>query len=328
MHGLSAYEFAKHFYIRAAKYPFSLAAADADPDGYETALTETGREKLADKGRKVLTAGKDYAIREAGGQDWLPLGHGNLMKDYRHNWVIKARNRPYVPVIFGAGSSKTEEDQAMRILVLFFPWVNDAQDASERVPFINDLRTSSMTSWKEALLHHATSVGFATQELKQLVMSFVFTYCLPRQACLADGLEENSDNEGIVDELVDLHLDEKDLLEATLTHVRGSGRGDSEDEGNTQSDAGGDEAGETTRLYDRTMDMFRLSGNIWLQGKGHGEAEAKARVDALQRGAGGAGIDHDRARQAAKESRNNVSKEGAGKNGLLGTAAPHIEAGA
>ena len=271
--------------------------------------------------------GEDYKVKEAGGLGWLPMGCGKLVQKYRHDWILSVRDRPHVPVIFGAGSSKTDEDQAMRILALFFPWVNDVQDASERVPFINDLWNNSMTSWKEALLHHAARAGFATQELKQLVMSFVFTYCLPRQACLADGLEENSDNEGVVDELVDLALDEKELLEATLTHVRGSGREDSEDEGCTQSDACDEETAETTRLYDSTMDMFRLSGNIWLQGNGRGPVEAKERVDALRRDAGGAGIDHDRALKAAQQSRNNGPKEGAGKSGLLGTKPPQIEAG-
>ena len=36
---------------------------------------------------------------------------------------------------------------------------------------------------------------------------------------MTDNLEENSDNEGLEDEL--LALDENDMLEATLTHVKG-----------------------------------------------------------------------------------------------------------
>ena len=101
-------------------------------------LTDEGREKVHKK-RATLFAEKDYVIREAGGEGWFPLGHGKLAKPYRHDGIIAARHRPYIPVIYGAQSSKTEEEQAMRILVLFFPWVNDVADATKEVPFINDL---------------------------------------------------------------------------------------------------------------------------------------------------------------------------------------------
>ena len=66
-------------------------------------------------------------------------------------------------------------------------------------------------------------MGFPTREAKTLTLNFIFTYCLPRQLALTDGLEENSDNEGLVDDLEDLDLDEDELLEATATFVRGSG---------------------------------------------------------------------------------------------------------
>ena len=70
----------------------------------------------------------------------------------------------------------------MRILVLFFPWVNDVADATKEVPFINDLCPGpSERSWKDVLITHASQVGFATEEVKRYTMNFIFTYCLPRQ---------------------------------------------------------------------------------------------------------------------------------------------------
>ena len=221
VHLLSAYEFARHYHIKQARHPFSAARAQETPEEYEAELTEQGLEK-ATKKTKLFIAGVDYTIRESGGEDWLPLGHGKQAKAYRHDWIIRRRPRPHVPVIFGAQSSKTVEEQAMRILALYFPWVNDPVEASPEAPFINDLWQPSMKDWKEALLSHAARVGFPTIEVKQLVMNHVFTYCLPRQTRLVGGLEENSDNEDITDDCASIALDEEDLLEATLTHVRGS----------------------------------------------------------------------------------------------------------
>ena len=99
-----------------------------------------------------------------------------------------------------------------------------------------------------------------------MVMSYGFTYCLPREMRLKDGLQENSDNEGLKDELVHLALGEDELLEATLTHVRGKA-GRDQDDGGDESE--GEDAGEdqgplkTTKLYDMTMEMFgALRGHL------------------------------------------------------------------
>ena len=167
-------------------------------------------EKVSKNIRK-LVAGEDYKIKEEGGEGWLPLGLGKPVQTYRHDWVIAVRRRPNVPVIFGAQRSKTTEEQAMRILVLYFPWVNDPAEASATVPFITDMWSAGMQDWKEALLTHARSIGFLTEEVKRMVMSFVFTYCLPRQMHSINGLEENSDNEDMTDELADIALEEDDL---------------------------------------------------------------------------------------------------------------------
>ena len=324
MHGLSAYEFVRHFHIKQAKYPFTVANQDQDPEGYETMLTDKGREKVQKK-RATLIAEQDYVIREEGGDGWFPLGHGKLMKPYRHDWIISARQRPNIPVIYGAQSSKSEEEQAMRILVLFFPWVNEAADATKEVPFINDLCPSSSTDWKDVLIAHASKVGFATEGIKRYAMNFIFTYCLPRQIRLTDGLHENSDNEDLKDEVVDMALDEEDLLEATLTHVRGSCRA-AERADYTQSDADEEVEG-PTKLFDMTMAIFGLSGAIWQEGRAGDTSEAEERLARLRADAGAAGIDHDLAAQSAKASAKAGDKgEAARKTGLLGAIVPEIEA--
>ena len=272
-----------------------------------------------------MIAGQDYVIREEGGEGWFPLGQGKLMKPYRHDWVINTRQRPNIPVVYGAQSSKTEEEQAMRILVLFFPWVNEVADATQEVPFINDLCPSSSTDWKDVLIAHASKVGFATEEVKRYTMNFIFTYCLPRQIRLTDGLHENSDNEDLKDEVVDMALDEEDLLEATLTHVRGSGRA-AEKADCTQSDAD-EEADGRTKLFDMTMAIFGLSGAIWQEGQAGDTSEAQERLARLRADVGAAGIDHDLAVQSAKASAKAGDKgEASRKTGLLGATVPEIEA--
>jgi hypothetical protein len=102
---LSAYEFATHFQIKLAKHPCTYKKQQEDPDSYEAKLTEKGIEKVSSNLRSIpkLEPGedKDYVIREEGGHEWLPLGHGKLAQQYRHDWVIQRRQRPHVPVIFG-----------------------------------------------------------------------------------------------------------------------------------------------------------------------------------------------------------------------------------
>ena len=138
-----------------------------------------------------------------------------------------------------------------------------------------------------------------------------------------DGLQENSDNEDLADGVVDMALDEEDLLEATLTHVRGSGRG-AEEADCTQSDAE-DEAEGRTKLFDMTMQMFGLSGAIWHGDRVGDISEAQERVAALRRDTE---IDHDLALQSAKASATAGEKgEATRKTGLLGAAMPEIEAG-
>ena len=334
VHGLSAYELARHFQVKQARYPFSLKTQHDYPEKYHAELTDKGIAKLeanatAGKKGKKLVAGVDYIIREAGGEDWLPLGNGKLMQAYRHDWIIKRRPRPHVPVIFGAQSGRTTAEQAARLLVLFFPWVNSVEDASPNVPFINDL-VGPRADYVDVLLRHAERVGFPTETVKHQVLSFVFTYCLPRQLRSTGNLEENSDNEGMEDELVDFHLEGDDLLAATRTHVRGSGLKPAEDEDSSDSQA--DEAQQpaaaaTTRLYDMTMHMFGLSSAIW-QGPDRGANEAAARRhQEMLRSAGAADMDRELALQAAQDSRNSEQKTKTSAGLVTQVLEPALEAG-
>ena len=281
-----------------------------------------------------LHPGTDYAIGEEGGDDWWPMGQGQMAQPYRHDWIIKLRHRPHIPVIYGAQSSRTTEEQAMRILVLYFPWVNDVKDASPHVPFINAFWQPGMQDWTQALLHHARTHGFPTTAAKRYVLNFVFTYCLPRQVCLVDGLEENSDNEDIEDELADLRLDDNDLLEATLTHVRGSGIGQPAATSDTlevpeisgDENADGQEAAHPSRLYDMTMEMFRLSDAIWHhQEEVHNEV-ARRRHEQVAQSAASWVPDHEAALQSARNSDNSAKKDAAGA-GMLGEKVALAEAG-
>ena len=245
-----------------------------------------------------------------------PIG-GQGAKAYRHDWIIAKRKRPLMPVVQGAHASKTREEQAVRILVLFFPWVNDPQEASLQVPFVgDDLWRPDATDWCQALWAHAGRVGFPTKEAKTLVLNFVFTYCLPRELQLVEGLAENSDNEGLVDELEDLELDEDELLEATTTHVRSSGAQE-EDEMETPKDEDQDVLGATTtKLHDLTMHMLGLSASIWHSAQDSGNPEARGRRQRMEEAAGSI-RDHERALRAGKAGLKK-QKQGATHAGLIG----------
>ena len=323
VHGLSAYEFARHFQIKQAKYPYTKKVQEEEPEKFEAELTEEGLKKTGGKMRD-LRPGVDYKIREEGGEGWLALGDGLHMKPYRHDWIIAIRPRPLVPVVYGAQGSRTKEEQAMRILLLFFPWVNDVKDASPQVPFINHLWQPDLQDWTQALLSHASQVGFPTLEVKRLVLNFVFIHCLPRQARLVDGLAENSDDEDMVDELVDFKLDDEDLLKATLTHVRGSGCGDPADGDESLAEGADDidaEPAAPTRLYDMTMEMFQLSGKIWKEDALGNDAARQRYEETLA----GAVADDDAALQAARQSSRGAGSQ-EGSAGLIGEMGAEVEA--
>ena len=328
IHMLSPYEFAKHYHLKPARHPYSEEGQRKEPEEeegqhrYHAGLTDAGIAKCnrnkgkAMKDRERLVAGADYQIREEGGKGWLPLGKGKRVAAYRHDWIIVPRRRPYVPVLYGAQGARTEDEQAMRILTVFFPWVSHAEDATPQVPFINDFWQAGMQSWSEALLSHASRVGFPTAEVKRMVMSYGFTYCLPREMRLKDGLQENSDNEGLKDELVDLALSENELLEATLTHVRGKA---GQDQGDDESDDAGEgqELCKTTKLHDMTMEMFGISEAIWHKQPGAHNEAARARHAEFE-GSGDKIRDPNAAKQAAKQSQAKAKANKDVHTGLIG----------
>ena len=323
VHGLSAYEFTRHYRLKQASHPLTakgLRAHAAKPEAYHAHLTTEGAEKVGRDSKPKLVAGLDYQIREGGGTDWIPLGQGEFAQPYRHDWVIMPRPRPHVPVNYGAQGSKSDQEQAMRLLVLFFPWVNDARDASLEVPFLGSFWHNQMRDWRHALRARVHRFGFPTEEVKRYVLDFCSVYFLPRGLGLESGLAPNSDNEEEDDVL--LVLDEDDMAEATLTHVRGApkraqGQADEADEtGCSQDVQEGDTA--ATALHDLTMQMFRLSESIWLPPKRLGKADPGARMHHEQMQAAGIVRNHDQAYKAAKASRATFKNGGSSRKGLMG----------
>ncbi|WP_422020791.1 AAA family ATPase, partial [Pyruvatibacter mobilis] len=132
--------------------------------------------------------------------------------------------------------------------------------------------------------------------MKRLVLNFCFVYFSPRALELQEGLEPNSDNENLEDVLQP--LDEQDLLEASLTRVKGKGKS----RGNCEASSG--EEGEAPALrHDLAQDMFRLSAGIFLpEDRGGKKDPALRRVRERMEGAAGAVVDHERARKAAAAS--------------------------
>ncbi|CAK9075903.1 unnamed protein product [Durusdinium trenchii] len=323
VHMLSACEFARAFDFALATHPLRPEAYGRDilmPGKYHAKLTAKGAEAVAQ--RKQLVAGLHYEIREEGGADssWLPLGQSELGQPYRRDWVVVPRKRPHVPVIYGAQGSKSEEDKAMRILVLFFPWVNDARDASANVPFVEKLWVDGARSWREALCMHVQRHGFPTEEVKRFVLNFCFAYCLPREHHLVDGLVENSDNEGVEDDVV-LALDEAEMLEATLTHIKGS-RPTKEAAGDLDAAEAEQDGSGTTKLHDMTRQMFKLSNSIWLRpSPGARPAQLQSPIASKTMDSEQTIKDHALAKKSAQASRNKATAQAnKGAAGLLGVA--------
>lgn len=152
--------------------------------------------------------------------------------------------------------------------------------------------------------------------MKCFALNFCFAYCLPREQRLIDGLAQDSDNEGMEDELV-LALDEDDLLEATRTHIKGSKPVDGSDH---RTDV--EEKTNTTKLHDMTREMFEISSAIWqcpASAPQNDRAETPPRLqshtapeEAIQ--------DHALAKKSAENSRRK-EKQNQKPEGLLGVPA-------
>ena len=325
---LSAFEFSRHYHMQKARHPLSERGHNIhqeDEEAFHAALTDSGINKVS-KGIKNLAPNLDYQIREGGGADWLPLGRGEFTQPYRHDWVMVVRKRPEVPVLYGAQGSRTKDEQAMKLLVLFFPWVNDITEASHHVPFIGNFWMSGMKSWREALRARVIRSGFATEEAKRNVLNFCFVYCLPRSMQLQEGLAENSDNEGIEDEPV--AFDEEDLLAATLTHVKGRGKRQDEEEEEAQgTGAQLEQEGGNAKLYDLTMEMLHISDKIWVSNAKDADRGDLAMQQIHQAMLEAKSVqDHIQAKKAALASRNKVPASSAsGKRGQLIVGEPSVK---
>ena len=152
--------------------------------------------------------------------------------------------------------------------------------------------------------------------MKRFVLDFCFTYCLPREYELIDGLAENSDNEDIEND-VNFALDEEDVLEAVQTHIKGSqrarrGKHDQDEELDADKAVG-------SKLHDMTKHMFRLSASIWLEPT-KGAQREDAHVTIPMEGAD-AVVDHALAKKASQASRNQAAIENQQSLGLLGVNA-------
>eukprot|EP00971_Amphidinium_carterae_P129434 2563678-Amphidinium_carterae.2 len=251
---LSAYEFARHYHFKLASYPQHVA--EAYKDTYHAELTSAGKQKVRHKMKHDLQPALDYHIKEEGGVDWGPLGHGDLAQPYRHDWIIVPRKRPHVPVIYGAQGAKTDEEQAMRVLLLFRPWTNSQDERTTTVPYIGNIRLPHMKSWRQALRHWLWSSGLPTEteSVKRYILNFCFVYCLPRELQSSTDLHCNSDDEEIQDEVI--QFEDDDILEAMHTHVRGS----------RTTDVDGKEHQDATLLHTMTKEMFELSKDVWMDG--------------------------------------------------------------
>ena len=315
VHLLSPYEFARHFWFKMASHPWTDAACkahDDDPDKYHAKITDTGFQKLCASRKPQLIPGLDYQIREEGGDDWTPLGHGELAQAYRHDWRVVVRPRPYVPVIYGALGSKDLDEQALKILVLFFPWVNAPEDASGGAPLLSDIRAPDMRDWRHALRARILQRGFPTEEVKRFALNFCFVYYLPRELQCMDGQVDNSDNEGWKDD-VQITLDAEDLTKAMLTHVRGQKEG--------EDDVGLQDPEVDPKLYVLTKEMFHLSDAIWMKGKESASQAAAAKAHLARVLQAGQVQDHQAAQKAARASRSKSTaknKKGKTTTGLMG----------
>ncbi|CAE7457464.1 pfh1 [Symbiodinium natans] len=190
----------------------------------------------------------------------MPLGTGGPAQKHRHDWVVAPRKRPHVPVIFGALGSKSDEENAKKLLLLFWPWTSNVEDATDEVPYIGDLRPRHMSSWREALSARIARHGFPTEEVRRYATNYAFVYCRPRQYQLEDDLANNSDNDFAEDQLQ--RLDPEDLKKAIATRIKGSNEaeaGDDEQE-NRQRDE------ETSTQRRLTAQMFDLSKDVWRDG--------------------------------------------------------------
>ena len=97
----------------------------------------------------------------------MPLGTGGPAQRHRRDWVVAARKDPTCPC------SSVPEENAEKLLLLFWPWTSNVEDATDEVPYIGDLRPRHMSSWREALSARIARHG------ERYATNYAFVYCLP-----------------------------------------------------------------------------------------------------------------------------------------------------
>ena len=181
-----------------------------------------------------------------------------------------------------------------------------------------------MKDWREALRTRVFRYGFPTEAAKRHVLNFCFVYCLPRSLQLQDGLAANSDNEGIEDEAV--VFDEDDLLEATLTQVRGKGKAQNGGSNSQDNEESEDETGGNAKLYNLTMQMLHISDKLWAAAD-IGAAGDAAMQQVHQAMLDAKGVhDHALAKKAAKASSSKQKQSGSSNQGplIVGANGPSV----
>eukprot|EP00971_Amphidinium_carterae_P282529 5609055-Amphidinium_carterae.1 len=116
---LSPYEFAMHYSFKQTDPPCQLGWCED-----RARLTDKGRAKIESSARGTVCSlehAEDYIVNEDGGSNWVPLPDCEAMQPFRRDWVMQQRKRPCTPVLLGMARPLSEEEQAQRLLLLFYP---------------------------------------------------------------------------------------------------------------------------------------------------------------------------------------------------------------
>jgi len=121
---MSPYEFTMYFEPILLRYPLSI---EEDESGHcHAKLTTTGKQKLEKQENCDLVPGTDYIVKEEGGKDWFALNEAPGITTFKHEWILKRRQRPVAPHFKGCPSPRHKPGSAERnakiIMTYFHPW--------------------------------------------------------------------------------------------------------------------------------------------------------------------------------------------------------------
>jgi len=224
---LSPYEFTMYWEPCLLSYP--LTEQDASNPKHHVELTDSGRRKLRARKQnpreeaEEMEAGIDYAVRDAGGSNWVAFPETPATAHFRHTWILRRRRRANAPSFAGAPIPRHRpgeaERAAMIIMTYFRAWTLRDSDADDQVPYCGKLRTTDLT-WQESLQTWLDG-GIGCEETKRYVGNFLSVYRIrPRD----DEEDDRHTSDAASDE--DLRVTASDLTEALRTKVGGRGRRD------------------------------------------------------------------------------------------------------